>query len=52
MADYGPHTEKRIAEVIEALDRYGSQSIVALEGVPGRVSRSSDRFRPAFHGAP
>jgi MoxR-like ATPase len=35
MTDYGPHTEKRIAEVVEALERYGSQSIVALEGVPG-----------------
>jgi 5-methylcytosine-specific restriction protein B len=35
MVDYGPHTEKRIAGVLEALERYGSQSIIALEGVPG-----------------
>lgn len=33
--DYGQATEAQIARVIEAVDRYGSRSIVALAGVPG-----------------
>lgn len=33
--DYGPATEAKIAEVISACERYGSNSIIALSGVPG-----------------
>ncbi len=35
MTNYGAETETRIAEVVEALGRYGDRSIVALAGVPG-----------------
>jgi 5-methylcytosine-specific restriction protein B len=35
MTDYGPATEKKIAEVVEACERYGGRSIIALAGVPG-----------------
>lgn len=34
-AMYGPATEKAIANVVEACERYGATSIVALSGVPG-----------------
>lgn len=33
--DYGPRTEAKIEEVINACRRYGSASIIALAGVPG-----------------
>ena len=35
MTDYGPVTERKIQEVIDACTRYGSRSIIALAGVPG-----------------
>lgn len=35
MTVYGPSTDKKIHEVKEACERYGSQSIIALAGVPG-----------------
>jgi len=35
MTTYPPATEQKIAEVVEALDRFGAKSIVALAGVPG-----------------
>src|SRR5256885_438249 len=35
MATYGVSTEAKIAEVVEALELFGSRSIIALEGVPG-----------------
>jgi 5-methylcytosine-specific restriction protein B len=34
MTDYGPATEKQIASVISACERYGATSIIALSGVP------------------
>ena len=34
MTDYGPATEKKIAEVVAACERYGETSIVGLSGVP------------------
>lgn len=33
--EYGPETEKKIAQVVDACERYGERSIVALAGVPG-----------------
>ena len=33
--NYGPATEKKISEVIDACQRYGDSSIIALAGVPG-----------------
>lgn len=35
MNDYGPATEKKISEVLEACERSGKSSIIALAGVPG-----------------
>ena len=35
MTDYGTATEAKIGEVIEACERYGNRSIIALAGVPG-----------------
>jgi 5-methylcytosine-specific restriction protein B len=35
MTPYGPATEQKISEVVDACSRYGSQSIIALAGVPG-----------------
>lgn len=35
MTDYGTATEAKIAEIVEACERYGGTSIVALAGVPG-----------------
>ena len=35
MTDYGAATEQKIAAVVDACARYGSQSIIALAGVPG-----------------
>jgi 5-methylcytosine-specific restriction protein B len=35
MTNYGPATEAKIAEVIDACERYGDRSIIALSGVPG-----------------
>ena len=35
MTNYGTATEKKIAEVLEACERSGSRSIIALAGVPG-----------------
>ena len=35
MTNYGEATERKIAEVVEACERYGSKSIIALSGVPG-----------------
>ena len=35
MTNYGKATEEKIAEVVRACERYGSQSIIALSGVPG-----------------
>ena len=35
MTDYGPATEKKIAEVLDACKRSGHSSIIALAGVPG-----------------
>lgn len=34
MTDYGPATERQIAAVVDACERYGSSSIIALWGVP------------------
>ncbi|PDT20060.1 hypothetical protein CO674_29875 [Rhizobium hidalgonense] len=34
MTDYGPATERNIKLVIDACERYGSSSIIALSGVP------------------
>lgn len=33
--NYGPATEKKISEVVDACHRYGDSSIIALAGVPG-----------------
>jgi 5-methylcytosine-specific restriction protein B len=33
--NYGAATEKAISEVVDACERYGNQSIVAISGVPG-----------------
>jgi MoxR-like ATPase len=35
MPEYGPATESKISEVVEACTQYGATSIVALAGVPG-----------------
>ena len=35
MRNYGEATERKIAEVVRACERYGSESIIALSGVPG-----------------
>jgi 5-methylcytosine-specific restriction protein B len=35
MTDYGPATEQKINEVLEACKRSGTRSIIALAGVPG-----------------
>jgi 5-methylcytosine-specific restriction endonuclease McrBC GTP-binding regulatory subunit McrB len=35
MIDYGTETERKIAEITDACERYGSRSIIALAGVPG-----------------
>ena len=35
MKSYGEATERKIAEVVEACERYGRESIIALSGVPG-----------------
>lgn len=35
MPTYGPSTERKINEVIDACKRYGGDSIIALSGVPG-----------------
>ena len=35
MTDYGPSTERKIAEVVDACERHGGRSIIALAGVPG-----------------
>jgi len=35
MTNYGKATEAKIAEVVDACQRYGDRSIVALAGVPG-----------------
>ena len=35
MTHYGPATEEKISEVVDACVRYGSRSIIALAGVPG-----------------
>ncbi len=35
MTTYGPATEDKIKEVVEACERYGRRSIIALAGVPG-----------------
>ena len=35
MTNYGPATERKIAEVVDACTRYGARSIIALAGVPG-----------------
>lgn len=35
MTDYGPSTETKIREVVEACELYGARSIIALAGVPG-----------------
>ena len=35
MTDYGPATERKIAEVVDACKRHGRRSIIALAGVPG-----------------
>jgi 5-methylcytosine-specific restriction protein B len=35
MTDYGPATEQKIKEVIDACERSGQRSIIALAGVPG-----------------
>jgi 5-methylcytosine-specific restriction protein B len=35
MADYGAGTEQKIAQVVDALERYGDRAIIALEGAPG-----------------
>lgn len=35
MTDYGPATERKIAEVMDACRDYGAISIIALSGVPG-----------------
>ena len=35
MKNYGTATERKIAEVVEACERYGGESIIALSGVPG-----------------
>lgn len=35
MTNYGTATEAKIAEVVEACERYGDRSIIALAGVPG-----------------
>ena len=35
MTNYGPSTERKILEVVDACTRYGSRSIIALAGVPG-----------------
>ena len=34
MSDYGPATERQIANVVSACEKYGSTSIIALAGVP------------------
>jgi 5-methylcytosine-specific restriction protein B len=33
--NYGPATETKIKEVVDACEQYGSRSIIALSGVPG-----------------
>jgi 5-methylcytosine-specific restriction endonuclease McrBC GTP-binding regulatory subunit McrB len=35
MTDYGPATEQKINEVVDACERSGERSIIALAGVPG-----------------
>jgi 5-methylcytosine-specific restriction protein B len=35
MTTYPPATDEKIAEVVEALERFGDKSIIALAGVPG-----------------
>jgi 5-methylcytosine-specific restriction endonuclease McrBC GTP-binding regulatory subunit McrB len=35
MTDYGPATEQKINEVVDACERSGKSSIIALAGVPG-----------------
>jgi len=35
MTDYGPSTEKKVKEVVQACELYGARAIVALAGVPG-----------------
>jgi 5-methylcytosine-specific restriction protein B len=35
MTEYGTATEAKISEVVEACERYGKRSIIALAGVPG-----------------
>jgi 5-methylcytosine-specific restriction protein B len=35
MTDYGPATGRKVQEVVEACERYGDRSIIALAGVPG-----------------
>lgn len=35
MTDYGPATEQKIKEVLDACERSGARSIIALAGVPG-----------------
>jgi 5-methylcytosine-specific restriction endonuclease McrBC GTP-binding regulatory subunit McrB len=35
MTNYGPATEQKIAEVLDACNRSGNSSIIALAGVPG-----------------
>ncbi len=34
MTDYGPATERQIADVVNACEKYGKSSIIALSGVP------------------
>jgi 5-methylcytosine-specific restriction protein B len=34
MTDYGPATERQIARVVNACEKYGKSSIIALSGVP------------------
>ena len=34
MTDYGPATERQIANVVNACEKYGKSSIIALSGVP------------------
>jgi 5-methylcytosine-specific restriction protein B len=53
MRNYGTATEAKIAEVVEACERYGDRSIIALSGVPGTgKSFSASIAAQRFTGEP